>query len=154
MITFGTSALFTSQISLGQRAPGAGAAIGQYIKDWDGPIEAAYADARSLGERALVISLAPGGRQSKWVVALDGSDTSDEAAALEIHSAGLRVPSGVRAPILFSISFWVGPTPVDAYGVGKGYPPLPEELRILGEQLSTETGVSIDTVVDVYWRAR
>ena len=51
MITFGTSALFTSEISLGQRAPDAGAAIGQYIKDWDAPIEAAYADTRGLGER-------------------------------------------------------------------------------------------------------
>ena len=152
MITFGTVSLFTSNPSMNERAPGCAEDIARYMRDWDRPIEAAYANTM-VGERALVYSLAPGGRHATWIVSLDGSDTSVEAANLQVHADGVRIPQTIRGPILMAISFWAGPTAVPHHTVGNKYPPLPRELIDLAHRMAAIGRVTVDQVMDEYWRS-
>jgi len=152
MLTFGTASLLTSDSSFGKRAAGTGAAIGQYIRDWDGPLIKAYADSAVVGERSLVFSLAPDARHAFWVVAVDGSDTVEETTVVASHSVPVHPPLGIHLPVLMAISFWVGPEAVPAHTVGAGFPPLPRELHDLALRLTHGGTLSIDALVDEYWR--
>ena len=157
MLTHGTVGLLTSMPEIEARVLDPGRTLGEYIKSWAAPLDAAYHGiAGPVGERSLVVSLAPGARHSVWVVDPDVGDLADETRFATDAAESIEVPRAVRLPILMSLAFWVGPVavPVQSFGTRPSFV-IPAELVNLGAELAGGgERYSLTAVVDEYWRRK
>jgi hypothetical protein len=98
------------------------------------------------GDRCLIVTIAPQGKHRVWVVAPFGTLADGEEEFVTAVQQQVPVPGGIREPIMFAITYWLGPDGA-APPQRAGPPPvtMPDELAVL------RRAGTIDELLQDFW---
>jgi hypothetical protein len=150
MLTRGAMICFQNNVRLSERVRDCVPALTEYILAWDARIPELYDGMpTATGGRALIVALAPNAQHRVWMSNLETGDVSpEEAAFVSQVEAELEAPGGIRAPIMFAVTYWLNtaerfllPNEVK----------VPSALMALADVHNDGGGRTYDEILELIW---
>lgn len=149
-LTPGPIIILTDEASFDERTRGLVAPMAEYVRGWEDLLQILYGKVSdAAGDRALFVTLGTAGRHHVWIVALSGTLEPDEEAFVAEHQDRLRAPTGVTQPVMFAVTFRVGPQA--PAGTRPPAIKLPDELLRLKLERTGTIGGTIDEYLNLFW---